>query len=79
MKLETTEALADFTAKKVKSSKLSIPEIAELSGISTKSVDHAYSKGQSKNPGRNGTRAKVLKTLGYEVSTVFIINKVQKK
>lgn len=75
MKIKTTEDLAEFTATKVKKSNLSITGISGMLGISTKSVDHGISKGQRSNSGRNGVRRKILKLLGYEVSTVFIIKK----
>ena len=77
-KLETTEDLADFTALRVKSSNLSIPEISRKLGISTKSVDHGISKGQRSNQGSNGTRRNILRLLGYEVTQPFIVKKSTK-
>lgn len=76
--LETTEQLTDFTKSKVEKSKLSIQEIAKKAGISTKSVDNGISKNQRSNPGRNGNRVKILKTLGYRATGVFQIEKIKK-
>ena len=78
-KLETTKDLAQFTATKVKRSSLSIEQIAKKLGISTISVDHGISKGQSSNSGRNGVRRKILALLGYDVTQPFIVKKRTKR
>ena len=77
--LQTTEELRDFTLDRLKKSGLSMSEIAERLGISTKYVDHAISKGQRSNSARNGLRCKLLSALGYEVLPVFNVNKIRNK
>ncbi len=73
MIIKTTEELTDFTRSKLEKSDLSIKEIAEKVGITEKYLDHAISKNQRSNSGRNNLRLQVLSALGLRASSVFLI------
>lgn len=75
MIIKTTEELTDFTAEQLKKSDLNQKSISEKLGYSKGYASQAVSKGERKNSQRNGIRIKILNLLGYEVKSVFLVEK----
>ncbi len=70
----TVEELTVFTKEKVKQAGMTQVFLAQELGVTKATINHALNRAQSQY---NGTRAKILKHLGYKLSDpAYTVEKV---